>query len=112
VLVDGAHADGAAAGQRDARHPGARQERPQHDHRSAHGGHEIVGRLVARHALHLEPRGAAEPHGRLGAQLLEELAHGHHVSEGWDVLEYHRLACQQTRGHGGQGRILGGADLD
>ncbi len=115
VLVDGtppAPADGAAAGQGDARHPGARQQRPEHDHRGAHGGHELVRRLVARDARHLQARGAAGLRGCLGAQPLEEPAHGHHVGQRGDVFEHQRLGRQEACGHGGQGRVLGGARLD
>ena len=64
VLIDRARADRAAARQRHARAAVARDQRPQHQHRRAHGLDQLVGRLVfgdrrrvdARDALAARPR--------------------------------------------------------
>ncbi len=88
MLVDGAGADGAAAGHRDAGAAVAGQQRPEHQHRGAHRLHQLVGglggdcrrptvdrdqvlrvlpssraRLAAHGAQHLE-HGVARPPGR------------------------------------------------
>ncbi len=44
MLVDRPQADGAAAGQRDPGPAAARKQRAEHQHRGAHGLHEVVGR--------------------------------------------------------------------
>ncbi len=52
VLVDRPHADRAAPGQGHARHAAARQQRAEHEDGRAHGGDELVRRLVARELGH------------------------------------------------------------
>ena len=53
VQVDGARADGAAAGQGNARVAEARDERAESQHGGAHGFHQFVGRLGVRNGFGL-----------------------------------------------------------
>ena len=79
MLVDGPHADGAAAGERDARDTGPREQRAQDEHGRAHGRDELVGRLVARDARHAHPGDAVGVSRNLAPEALEERAGGHDV---------------------------------
>ena len=63
MQVDGTRADGAAAGQRDARVAEARHQRPQRQDRGAHRLHQFVRRFGVGDVLRLdrEIRSAAGP---------------------------------------------------
>ena len=109
VLVDGPHADGAAAGQRDARDAGPREQRAQDEHGRAHGRDELVGRLVARDARHAHPGDAVGVGRDLAAEPLEERAGGHDVGERRDIVEHHGLGREERGAQRGQARVLGRA---
>ena len=91
VLVDGAGADGAAAGQRDAGLAAAGQQRPEHQHRGAHGA--APGRRAPRGSRAVDvharrtacrsrrPRSASQPMWR------EQPPHGADVGQVGDVAD-------------------------
>ena len=120
VQVHGAGADGAAAGQRDGRAPGAGQQRAQHQDGGPHPPHQLVGRrgvgdvagAKREHAAGIAapPRVAVHPY--LDAVLGQEVRQRGDVGEVRDVRERERLVGEQARGHQRQGRVLGAENLD
>ena len=108
VLVDGPLADGAAARQRDARLPKPCQQRPQHEHGSAHFAHVVVplgqGECVGAHNQRVFFFGdgcAAGPHQR--NQVLN-------VGQRRWALNPHVIAGQKRGAHDGKHRVFGRAD--
>ena len=112
VQVDRAGADRAAAGERDRRLAGAREQRAEHEDRGAHLAHDVVGRDRRRDV------GGAEGHhpadvalarpldrGR-DSELVEQVAEAVDVGEARQVPQRQRLVGQQRAGHQGQGRVL------
>ena len=107
VLVDGASSDGTAAGQRNLGFSLARQQRAEAEHGSAHGLHEVVGRLDA-HLAVLHGNGSLFEH-RLASKDIEELDGGLHVPEVGHVGEGH-IAVNGYGGHDdGKSGVLGAA---
>ncbi len=116
VQVNRPGANGAAPGQRDARASGARQQRPQHQGRGAHGLHQLVGSL-GRGAQAAAVDGGAvmgAPVSQLdlGAHGHQQLARSLNVAHVGHVLQDHRLIGEQSRSHGRQRGILGPADAN
>jgi hypothetical protein len=105
MLVYRAQADGAASGQRYARAAAARQQRPEDQHRRAHGLHELVRRRgiadLRRGEAH---RGARALH--FDAHLDEKPGHGGDIHEPRHVGEVERLGRKQRRAHYGERRVL------
>jgi len=112
VLIDGARADGAAAGQGDARPPPAREERPEDHHRGAHRLHELVGRLgrQGRGHAHAHRPAVAAP-ADLAAHVREQAPHGAHVGEVGDVRDLVLALGEERGGHGGERGVLRAGDL-
>ena len=88
VQIDGPRADGAAAGQRDARAAAARHQRTQHQARSAHGLHQFVRRFRRDDIRRVQAHGFAL-HLHLGADIHQQPLHGADVAHA-------RNAAQQS----------------
>ncbi len=113
VQVDGTRADGASAGQGDARATGARHQRTQHQRGRAHRLHQFVrgfrtDRLTAVNAGAV--MGAAVTQFDLRPHLHQQLAHGLDVAHLGDVLQHHGFVGEQRRCHRWKRGILGAAD--
>ncbi len=107
VLVDRAHADRAAARQRDSRVSEPGQEGPQDQHAGAHRLDQVVGRVVdGGCALDLEPdtggRGLA-----VDAEMVEQAQHRADVAHIGHSEQLYRPFSEQARRQGGQSGVLG-----
>ena len=111
VLVDGARADLAAAGERDLRAAEARDERAEHQHARAHLLHELVGRLGA----HVGAGGDVDL-GRVDRHVAAEEAQqrrgGVDVAQRRHVAQLARAVGEQRGAEDGQGGVLRAADAD
>jgi hypothetical protein len=105
VLVDRARADRAAARQRHLRLAEARQQRPQHEDRRAHGLDQLVRRDQVVDARRVEPHAAAVRFA-LHAHLVQDLQRGAHVLQVRHVVELDGLGAQQARTQNRQRRVL------
>jgi hypothetical protein len=109
VAVDGARAEGAAAGHRDARLAGAGQERAHRDEAGAHAAHERVRCAAALHVAGVETKLATLP-AHVDAEVLEQLELDEDVGEARHVEQDERLVAEQAREDEVQGGVLGGVD--
>ena len=113
--IDGAGADGASAGQRDAGAATARDERPQDERRGAHGLDQLIRRFGSGQGAGAN-RGAvmSSPVAEfyVGAHGGEELACGLDVAHLRNVFENHRFVGEQSRCHARQGGVLRATDAD
>ena len=112
MQVDGAVADGAAAGHRDFRAAPLPDEGAEDADAGAHLGDEVVGGAAVLVADHLEGHLVAAAVDA-DAELLEDERHRLDVGEVGDAAE-DELAFveQQGCGHHGQGGVLRAADFD
>ena len=110
VLIDRARADRAAARQRHARAAVARDQRPEHQHRRAHGLDQLVGRLVVVDRRRVDARDAPALVFEAGAQAREQPPHRAHVAQPGDVAVAGGAARQQRRRQDGQRGVLGTRD--
>ena len=109
VLVHGAGADGAAAGQGHAGLADTGQQRAQTEHRGAHGAHQIIrslGQQAAGLQLHTMIVIAAG-----AAQHVQELDGGMDVAQVGHIGVDHGRVQQDAGKKNGQGGILGAADI-
>ena len=111
VLIDGAHADRASAGQRDARRAVTGDERAEHEDRGTHGRHELVRRLVLQHSRDADA-GASVVAVDGRAQRLQQANHRADVLQIGEVGKDERLGRQQRGRQRRQRRVLRRADLD
>ncbi len=121
VLVNRAGPDGAAPGERHARPAAAGHQRAQRHHRGAHRLDHLIGRFRSGQLARVQPELAVgfaclrvPRAGRVGfdPHMAEELLHGEEVAHPGEVRQVDGLGGQQGSGHGGQGGVLGPADLD
>ena len=105
VQVDGARADGAAAGQGNPGTAGAGQQRPQHQAGGAHGLHQLVGSLGRQDGPRLD-RQHAGLQLQMGPDAAQQLPHGDDVAHRGDSVQGHRFLGQQAGGQGRQRRVL------
>jgi hypothetical protein len=105
VLVHRAQPDGAAAGQRHLGPPASREQRAEHQHRGAHGLHELVGRGRIGDPCRVEAHLGA---GALDfdAHLPEKPRHGGDVDEPRHVGEPERLCAEERGAHDRQRGVL------
>ena len=100
VQVDRPCADGAAAGQRHARPAHARHERAEHEHRCAHGPHEIVGRFGVREYGGVDQDIIVLPLKR-HPHVLEDPSECRHVGQARDIrypmLSFAQKRCRKDR---------------
>jgi len=97
VKVDGARADDATAGERNARPFQPPQQRAHDANRAAHFAHQIVI-AVAFDLARLDAHGAVLERDR-GAEPVENLRHEPHVAEVGHAMDDARLGREQRRGH-------------
>ena len=118
MQVDRAVADRAATGQRHGRLAGARQQRTEHEDRSAHLAHQIVGRDRTGDAHRLERDIAAELLGPLPGDRMADAELRHQVLEAVDirqprqVAQRQRLFGQQRAGYQRERGVLGARNGD
>ena len=113
VLIDRARANGAAAGQRHLGAAKAGQQRPQHQHRGAHGFHQLIRRFGVQRIGGGKAHAAALAVGFGGhAHVVEQAAHGGHVVQARHVHQVHRLRGEQGGTHLRQGGVFGARDQD
>ncbi|MCY1538693.1 hypothetical protein D9M68_742460 [compost metagenome] len=112
VLVHGALADGAAAGQTDAGFAEARQQRTQHQDRSPHGLDQVVGGFQLVDLVGLQRDRAVR--GALGAHAhaAQQAQHGGGVVQMRHVAEGQGVCGQQAGAQDRQGRVLGAGNGD
>ena len=91
----------------DARFPHTREQRPQHEHGSAHGFHEIVrrDRFLQTGRAEFHPEALIERH--CDAHLPEEGQHCRHIAQIRNVAHDERLVREERRGQYRQGGIFG-----
>ncbi len=105
VQVHRPAADGAAAGQRDARLAEAREQRPEHEERGAHRLHEIVRCLVAVDAGGADAS-TARPALDRRAEILEQTQRRPHVDDVGQVAHLARFVGEQRREEDRQRGVL------
>jgi len=110
VKIDRALADRTTAGEGHAGAPVPSEQRPEDEHRSAHGPDQVVGRLERLKARDLDGGCAIAPVIHFGAELLENEQHGAHVAHPGKVGQLDSVLGQQGRGERGEGRVLGARD--
>jgi hypothetical protein len=85
-----------------------RQQRTQHQHRSAHGLDQLIGRFglqrIGRPKTHAT---ALAVRLRLNAHIVQQQAHGGHIAQTRHVGQRHRFGGEQGGTQLGQGRVLG-----
>ena len=115
VQIDGAGADGAAAGERDAGAAAAGDQRSKDQGGGAHGLDQFVGRFG------LGEIGAVNGGAVVGASVAkfdfgahggQQVARGLNVADLGNVFEDDGLIGEQGGGHAGQRGIFGSADAD
>ncbi len=114
MQIDGTGANGAAAGNGDARESYARDQRPQHERRGAHGFDQLVAGLRIGAEI-----GGADGGAVLGASVAEfdlgahggqQSALGFNVAHLGNVFENDGFRGEQRGRHGGQRGVFGAAD--
>ena len=115
VQIDGAGADGASAGKRDAGASAAGDQRPEHQRGGAHGLDQFVG------GFGRGERGAVDGGAMLGASVAEfdfgahggeQVARGLDVANLRNVFQDDRFVGEQGGGHAGKRGVLGAADAN
>ena len=107
VNVHRTRADRAAAGQRHVGLAETRQQRTEHEDRSAHRAHQLVGSDV------IADRAGIDFHAHLvvdrdaDAHAAEQLDHGRHVLQVRDIADRHGAFRQQGGGENRQCGVLG-----
>ena len=112
VLVDGTRANGAAAGQGDARLTAAGGERAEHEDGRAHGFHHLIRGDRVGDGVGTEGEAVAVAFDKTHAHLGEQRQQGFDVLQAGDVVERDRLGGEQRGAENGQGGILGAGDGD
>ena len=114
VQIDRPRADGAAAGQGNARVAEARDERAERQNRGAHRFHQFVGRFGVRNGFGLngEFAGRNVRAFHAAAHVREKLGHGDDVAHVRNIFESDGFAGEQRRGHRRQRGIFRAADSD
>ena len=112
VQVDGPRADGAAAGQGNARAPAARHQRPQHQAGGAHGLHQLVGRFGRRRCAACAGATVSPSTSTFDADIHQQPLHGADVAHARNAAQRHRLFGEQRRGQRRQRRVLRAVDRD
>ena len=107
VLVDRARANGATTWQRHFGVAKTGQQRPQRQHRSAHGFHQLVRRfrVVQASGVQRDPT-VFVVLGR-HAHVADQLEHGRDVLQARHIGQRDGLGAQQSGAQLGQGRIFG-----
>ena len=115
VKVDGAGADGASSGQRDAGVAAARYQRPQHERGGAHGLDQFIRRFGSgerARANRCPMMGASVAEFDFGAHGGEQLARGLDVAHLRNVFENDRFLGEQGCRHARQRGVLRATDAD
>ena len=113
--VDGAAADGAASGERDAGATAAGDQRSEHERGRAHGLHQFVRRFGSGEILAVDGGamlGASVAEFNLGAHGGEQVAGGLDVPHLRDVFEDDGFVGEQGGSHAGQRGVFCAADAD
>ena len=105
VQIDRTRADGAASGQRNARPPGARRQRSQHQARRAHGLDQLVGRLRRRDFPCFEAYVIISDVDRR-SDIDQQPLHGADVAHLGNAAQRDGLGGQQRGRQSGQRRVL------
>ena len=111
MQVDRAHADRASAGQRDPHVAGARQQRPQHEHRGAHRLDQLVRRVGGADPARFDHR-FARPRRKERADVAYDLLHRPDVGHVRQVRQAYRFRSQQGGGQARKSRVLGSGGRD
>ncbi len=98
--------DGTAAGQRHIGLAEARQQRPEHQDRRAHGLHQLVGRDVFGDAARIHHHALLLAQRHLHAHARQQLDHRGDVLQVRHVAHLDRFIGQQGGGEDGQRRVL------
>jgi len=106
VQVDRPRADGATAGQRHVGLTEARDQRPQHQNRRAHGPNQFVGRLKGLDGAGIDLDVHPLVHHQIHAHPAQQLHGGSHVLKVRDVADRDRSVGQQGGGQNRQHRVL------
>ena len=110
VLIHGARADGATAGQSNARFADARQQRAEAENRRAHGTDQII------RGLGLEPAGSRPDYaavvGAGAAENAQQGKRGMDVAQVGDIGKRHGTVQQNGPEKNRQGGIFGTADVN
>ena len=120
VQVDGARADGAAAGQRDFRLAATREERADDEEARAHFAHEFVRRFGRGDRFGVKLQNAADfgfgvavaVHRDPDAEARQNFRELGNVGQMRDAGQRQRLVGQKARHHQRQRRVLGARDAD
>ena len=115
VEIDGARADCASAGQRDASAATARDQRSEDERRGSHGLDQFIRRFRSgeRACANGGPMlGASVAEFNFGAHGGEELARGLDVAHLRNVFENHRFVGEQGRRHARERGVLRATDSD
>ena len=101
MQVDGTRADGAAAGQRNARNAGAGDQRAESEDGGAHGLDQFIGRdgIVERGGLNDVVAGRNLGHGNFGGHERQQFAHGDEVADLGNIVESDGFGGEQCRSH-------------
>ena len=110
MQVHGARPDGATAGKRHPRPPGARQQRPQRQHRGAHLAHQVVRRRVPAQFRGAERQGPLPAGARLDPELAEKRHHGRDVADLRQVVQGQRVFAQKRGREQRQRRVFRAGD--
>ena len=111
VLVDGTHAEIAAAGQRNLRLAVLAQQRAQKIIRSAHSANQIGGGGAGADVRGVDIKGGLVDSSHLGAHLLQNFADKRHVTDVRYIFNLARLIAKDNRGNNGHCGVLGAADI-
>jgi len=112
VEVDGAGADGAAAGEGHPSPSLSSNQGTQHEHGGPHRLHEVVGRFEGGEGPGLHLHGSADAEVHLGAEGGQHSAHGPDVAHFGDVRQDDALVGQERGAEVGEGGVLRPRDAD
>ena len=107
VLVYGTRTNGTSAGQGHLGVAEARQQRPQRQHRCAHGFDQIVWCFRKVQSGGIQSHDPVFLNVHLHAHVADELDHGRHILQAWHVVQGDRIGTQNRRTQFRQCRVFG-----